>query len=105
MGGTHFTEHDGARIGYRDDGAGPALVLLHGTGGDGDANWSGVLAGLDGRRVIRPDYAGSGLTTDDTAPLSVDRLAAQVLAAVDHAGVDGFDLVGFSLGAALARRS
>ncbi|APZ51316.1 alpha/beta fold hydrolase [Salipiger abyssi] len=99
-----YVQADGARIGYRDDGDGPALVLVHGTGGDGEDNWGEVLRGLPGRRILRSDYAGSGLTEDATERLTLDRLADQVLAAADHAGVETFDLAGFSLGAAVALR-
>lgn len=99
----HFQWND-ARIGYREDGEGPALILVHGTGGDGEANWGGVLPHLPGRRVLRPDYAGSGLTEDPVERLSLDRLADQVLAAADHAGMERFDLAGFSLGAAVSVR-
>jgi len=97
-------QHDGARVGYRDDGEGRPLVLVHGTGGDGEVNFSGVMPYLSARRVIRPDYAGAGLTDDPAKALTLDRLAGQVLAAVDHAGVESFDLLGFSLGAAVAAR-
>lgn len=99
-----YLHHDGARIGYRDDGKGRPIVLIHGTGGDGEANFAGLMPYLSDRRVIRPDYAGSGLTDDPTEVLSLDRLVDQVLAAVDHAGAGTFDLLGFSLGAAVAAR-
>ncbi|MAE91349.1 MAG: 3-oxoadipate enol-lactone hydrolase [Pelagibaca sp.] len=99
-----YLHHDGARIGYRDDGKGRPIVLIHGTGGDGEANFAGLMPYLSDRRVIRPDYAGSGLTDDPTEVLSLDRLVDQVLAAVDHAGAGTFDLLGFSLGAAVATR-
>ncbi|WP_349295672.1 alpha/beta fold hydrolase (plasmid) [Thioclava sp. 'Guangxiensis'] len=99
-----YFQHDGASVGYRDDGEGRPLVLVHGTGGDGEANFSGLMPFLSGRRVIRPDYAGAGLTDDPAEALTLDRLAGQVLATVDHAGVESFDLLGFSLGAAVATR-
>ena len=99
-----YLHHDGARIGYRDDGKGRPIVLIHGTGGDGEANFAGLMPYLSDRRVIRPDYAGSGLTDDPTEVLSLDRLVDQVLAAVAHAGAGTFDLLGFSLGAAVATR-
>lgn len=93
----------GARVAYRVDGKGPGLLLVHGTGGNGETNWSQVVGRLARRRtVVRPDYAGSGETIDDGAPLSIDMLAAQVVAAAEAAGVVPFDLVGFSLGAAVA---
>lgn len=99
-----YFEKDGARIGYRDDGEGKPLILVHGTGGDGEANFSGLMPYLSGRRLLRPDYAGSGLTDDPTETLTLDRLVGQVIAAADHAGFDAFDLLGFSLGAAVATR-
>ncbi|WP_172329429.1 alpha/beta fold hydrolase [Mangrovicoccus sp. HB161399] len=100
----HHVPAGAASVGYRDHGRGPALVLVHGTGGDGEANWAGVAAQLPGRRILRPDYAGSGLTRDAGGALTLDMLAAQVLAAADHAGAETFDLAGFSLGAAVAVR-
>lgn len=99
-----YLEKDGARIGYRNDGEGRPLVLVHGTGGDGEANFAGLMPHLPGRHILRPDYAGSGLTEDPAEVLTLDRLAGQIIAAADHAGFDTFDLVGFSLGAAVAAR-
>lgn len=101
----NFTEYQGARVAYRTDGSGPALVLVHGTGGDSESNWSALAEPLsEDWTVIRPDYAGSGATRDDGRRLSVDDLAGQVMAAVDAAGAEDFHLVGFSLGAAVALR-
>lgn len=99
-----YLEQAGARIGYRDDGEGAPVILVHGTGGDGEANFAGLMPHLRGRRVLRPDYAGSGLTQDPAETLTLDRLAGQIAAVADHAGLATFDLVGFSLGAAVAAR-
>uniref|UniRef100_UPI003BA8EC1D alpha/beta fold hydrolase n=1 Tax=Stappia sp. TaxID=1870903 RepID=UPI003BA8EC1D len=104
MSKTEYVQLGDAQVGYRDSGGGAPLVLVHGTGGDGEANWGEVIRHLPGRRILRPDYAGSGLTTDLSGRLTLDRLAGQVLATADHAGVETFDLVGFSLGAAVAVR-
>jgi 3-oxoadipate enol-lactonase len=104
MSKTEKFNHDGAVIGYREDGSGRPILLIHGTGGDGAANFDGLMPYLADRRVLRPDYAGSGLTQDPTGVLTLDRLVAQVIGAADHAGFGTFDLVGFSLGAAVATR-
>lgn len=95
----------GAQVAYKVDGSGPPLVLVHGTGGDSESNW-GVFAERFGREwtVIRPDYSGSGATTDDGRLLTADYLTAQVVAAADAAGAETFHLLGFSLGAALAAK-
>ncbi|WP_322995837.1 alpha/beta fold hydrolase [Castellaniella sp.] len=88
---------------YAVNGQGPALVLVAGTGGNLDSNWAHLVDPLATHRtVVRPDYSGSGETTDPAGELSLDLLAAQVLAAAQAAGADRFDLVGFSLGACVA---
>lgn len=93
----------GARVHYGVDGAGPALMLLHGTGGDGFSHWGQLLRHLTpGRTVICPDYAGSGQTTDHDGPLQLDELVEQVLAVADACGQASFDLAGYSLGAVVA---
>lgn len=94
---------DGARVAFHVDGTGPALVLVHGTGGNAESNWAGVTASLGASRmVVRPNYSGSGETSDGGGPLTIAVLAAQVVAAASAAGALPFDLVGFSLGSAVA---
>jgi 3-oxoadipate enol-lactonase len=88
---------------YLVDGTGSGLVLVHGTGGSAEANW-GHLVDRFARHwtVIRPNYSGSGNTTDAGGSLSGEQLAGQVLAVAKAVGKVPFDLVGFSLGAAVA---
>jgi pimeloyl-ACP methyl ester carboxylesterase len=88
---------------YLMEGTGPGLVLVHGTGGSAEANWGHLVDRFAQHwTVIRPNYSGSGNTTDEGGPLSVEQLAGQVLGAAKAAGKVPFDLVGFSLGAAVA---
>ncbi len=97
------TPYQGATVAYRTDGAGPALVLVHGTGGDARSNWDGMVGRLSQEwTVIRPDYAGSGDTRDDGRPLTTPYLAGQVIAAAQAAGAERFHLMGYSLGAGVA---
>jgi 3-oxoadipate enol-lactonase len=92
-----------ATVSYAVDGAGPGLVLVHGAGGSADANWAHLVERFaSDRTVVRPDYAGSGETRDHGNRLELDELVAQVAAAAEDAGAAPFDLVGFSLGAAVA---
>jgi 3-oxoadipate enol-lactonase len=77
-------------------------VLLHGTMGKSE-DWSRVVEELSNfRTVIRPNYmdrvAGAN-TTDESA---IKTLADEVVAAVRAEGKQHFDLVGNSLGAAVA---
>ncbi|MFI7102275.1 alpha/beta fold hydrolase [Streptomyces sp. NPDC050161] len=84
-------------------GSGPALVLVHGTGATPEGNWGPVIDALKDRyTIVAPTLSGSGATTDTGAPLTVDDLVAQVLGAVDAAGLDAFHLAGHSLGATVA---
>ncbi|MGO9081438.1 MAG: alpha/beta fold hydrolase [Streptosporangiaceae bacterium] len=84
-------------------GAGPGLVLIHGTGADADANWGPLIETLSDRyTVLAPNLPGVGGTPAPDGPLDLDELAAQILATVRAAGVERFHLVGHSLGAVIA---
>jgi 3-oxoadipate enol-lactonase len=99
---TSVVNVDGARVAYRLHGRGPAVVLVNGTAAL-DAHWGPVIAEFSKHRtVISLDYSGSGDTTDDGSALSLEKLARQVREVARAAGVDRFDLVGHSLGAAIA---
>lgn len=98
-----FAAVGGARVAYAVDGSGPGLVLVHGTGGSGAIDWGPLVDRFaDAWTVVRPDYAGSGKTVDDGGALTLSGLAEQVAAAAAAAGLASYDLVGFSLGAAVA---
>ncbi|MFI7618378.1 alpha/beta fold hydrolase [Nonomuraea terrae] len=93
--------HASGTVHYHRAGNGPGLVMVHGTGGDAVSNFAHLVPGLaDIRTVITPDYAGSGQTSDPGGDLTLDLLAGQVAAAFEEPS----DLVGFSLGAAVAAK-
>ena len=52
--------------------------------------------------MVTLDYSGAGETTDDGAPLDLPTLARQVAAVAEAVGAPHVDLVGHSLGAAIA---
>lgn len=79
-----------------------AFVLVHGSTG-GRGHWVQIAPLLAERyRVVTPEYAGGGETTNPDRPLEVDELAEQVLGAVDDAGVSTFHLAGWSLGSVVS---
>jgi pimeloyl-ACP methyl ester carboxylesterase len=59
---SRFVRVGGMDVHYRDEGTGPAVVLLHGMGGSLHT-WDGWTAALhDSLRVLRVDLPGYGLT-------------------------------------------
>src|SRR5688500_15811871 len=86
-------------VAYEVQGSGDPFVLVHGSTGS-RATWMQQTPLLAERfQVVLPEYAGGGASTNPDRPLEVDELVAQVLGAVDDAGVDTFHLAGYSLGA------
>lgn len=92
-----FTASDGARIAYRDAGAGTPIVLLHGLMAHGGF-FRGQADLADEFRVVTLDLRGHGASRGGGDP-TVERLAADVAElaeALDLANAIG---VGWSLGA------
>ena len=98
-----FVVLDGLRVHYRDEGQGPAVVLLHAN----YANlymWEPWAAALkDKYRVIRFDLSGHGLTGPDaTRDYSLERSAATLGRLLDYLKIDKATLGGTSLGGTIA---
>ncbi len=102
---------DGVELAYREVGDGRPLVLIHGFSSD-SRQWidHGLAAAFaaPGHRVIMPDLRGHGDSArpHDAAAYPPDVLADDVLAVVATLGLrdNGFDLVGYSLGARVVLR-
>jgi 3-oxoadipate enol-lactonase len=78
------------------------IVVVHGTMGKSE-DWSRVVEELSSSRsVIRPNYIERVAGRNSTNELAIKDLADEVVAAVKAEGKQRFDLVGGSLGAALA---
>ena len=78
------------------------IVLVHGTMGKSE-DWSRIVEELsNSRSVIRPNYIERAAGTNSTKELAIKDLADEVVAAVRAEGKQRFDLVGGSLGAAIA---
>jgi pimeloyl-ACP methyl ester carboxylesterase len=88
---------------YTSAGEGPGLVLVHGTGADGQSNFGHVVDRFtDRRRVVTPDFGGSGESTIPAGPLALDTLVEQIAGTIRHATPAPVDLLGDSLGAVVA---
>jgi pimeloyl-ACP methyl ester carboxylesterase len=80
-------------------GEGAPLLLLHGGGGIG-ANWNLIFPDTPaGYRLIIPDLRGHGRSTNPSGQFSFRQLALDVLALLDHLGIERCKAIGLSLGA------
>jgi 2-hydroxy-6-oxonona-2,4-dienedioate hydrolase len=74
------------------------LVMVHGFLG-GSAQWAGQRDAIGNRQdIIAPDLPGFGANAAMTAPDRISAYAEYVLAELDAAGVETFDLLGHSMG-------
>ena len=97
----HTLSVDGALLQVHDDGPaqGPCVVLTHSIMTDARM-WLPQLAALTSRgfRVLRPESRGHGGSTLGATPLSIDRLALDVVQVMDALGIVRSHYVGLSLG-------
>jgi pimeloyl-ACP methyl ester carboxylesterase len=90
---------NGIEIYCETHGEGEPLILLHGGGGVG-ANWGLIFKEApDGYQLILPDLRGHGRSTNPSGEFSFRQCALDVLALLDHLGVERFKSVGMSMGA------
>jgi pimeloyl-ACP methyl ester carboxylesterase len=90
---------NGFKMYFEDRGSGEPLVLLHGGMGIG-ADWRHVFPhDPAGYRVVVPDLRGHGRSTSSGEAFSIRRCAADVLALLDHLGIQRAKAIGLSLGA------
>lgn len=84
-------------------GTGPALVLLHGFGGDGVFTWHPQIRGLSkNHTVIVPDLLWFGGSSSTMRNFSVTFQAETAMQLLDHLKVDRFDVAGISYGGFVA---
>ena len=100
---SRFLDVDGLRIHYRDQGQGPALVLLHGSNA-ALFTWEGWVRELSAHhRVITLDLPGHGLTGPDAKGRYTWTDMAEVVEAFRaRLGLERFHLAGNSMGGAVA---
>jgi pimeloyl-ACP methyl ester carboxylesterase len=99
-----FVEVKGTTFHYKDQGAGQAVLLLHGSFGSVHT-WDGVAEELGSDyRLIRFDQPPSGLSSDIPSELEGLSLEDFVAAFLDEIGVDEISLVGTSSGGLIGYR-
>lgn len=97
--------HRGATLAFTDAGSGPTVVLGH-SFLCSRSMWAGQVPVLAERyRVINVDYRGHGASSAITRPLTLYDLVDDVLAILDHRGVERAVWAGLSVGGFVALRA
>jgi len=95
---TRFTAEDGARLAYRDEGQGMALLCLPGLTRT-MADFDYLVPHLPPLRLIRMDYRGRGASDwTGAATYTVLQEARDAIALLDHLGVARASMLGTSRG-------
>jgi pimeloyl-ACP methyl ester carboxylesterase len=94
---------NGLQLYYERHGSGRPLVLLHGGLMTIGLNFGPLLGPLAAsRQVVAVELQGHGHTADTGRPMTIEALAGDVIALLDHLGIAETDLFGFSLGGLVA---
>ena len=103
-----FFESGGVSIHYVSEGDGPPVMLVHGLSSSIEQNWrrTGVIGALTavGHRVVALDCRGHGQSgkPHDAASYGNGKMAGDVVGLMDHLAIEQCDLVGYSMGGAIA---
>jgi len=98
-----YAPANGLQLYYEIHGSGKPLVLLHGGLLTIDLNFGPLLQPLAAsRQVIAVELQGHGHTADTGRPMTIQGLAGDVVALLDHLGIAEADMFGFSLGGLVA---
>ncbi|MBZ5738860.1 alpha/beta fold hydrolase [Nocardioides mangrovi] len=99
---------DGTSVAYALSGSGPPLVVVPGWLSHLELGWSIPAERMfhealsSGRTLVRFDRPGCGLSGPYDGPRTMGLELATLRAVTDDLGLDSFDLLGWSLGAAVA---
>jgi pimeloyl-ACP methyl ester carboxylesterase len=101
-----FAKSDGdADIYYEVHGEGPAILFVHGSGGQHAAWWQQVAVLRDRYTVITIDLRGFGNSTSNLDEYNTLEFPADILAVLEASGVEQAVLLGQSIGAAAALKA
>jgi pimeloyl-ACP methyl ester carboxylesterase len=83
-------------------GQGEPLLFIHGLGGSG-ADWAFQVAALEKRfQVIVPDLPGCGRSLPPRDEYTIEGFATALWSLLDHLGIPRINIIGFSMGGAVA---
>jgi pimeloyl-ACP methyl ester carboxylesterase len=89
---------NGVDLAYRDEGKGPAILFIHAFPLH-SAMWDRQIAAFSPRhRVVAPDMRGFGAAARGSGAASLDQLADDMAALLDHLGIENATIAGLSMG-------
>jgi pimeloyl-ACP methyl ester carboxylesterase len=97
-----FHDVDGVRTRVLEAGDGPALLILHGTGGHAETYQRNIGPLSKHFRVLVPDMIGHGFTDRPDLAYTLDDFADHLFGLLDVLGIDHVHLSGESLGGCVA---
>lgn len=97
-----YADVNGLHMYYESHGEGTPLVLLHGGMLTIDINFAGLIPTLATKhRVIAVEMQGHGRTADIDRAFTPAALASDIVALLDHLGIERAHVLGHSMGAAV----
>src|SRR5689334_24070526 len=100
---TGYAQVNGLHMYYEIHGTGQPLVLLHGAFSAIGTSFGALLPELaKTRQVIAFELQAHGRTADIDRPMTLEQMADDVVAALQHLGIAQADLFGYSMGAGVA---
>lgn len=101
----HVRSTDGVRLHYRETGrrSGPPVLMIQGLGADKNLWNLQRLALAPWYRTIALDNRGAGRSDKPYGAYSVEQMADDAVAVLDHAGVESAHVVGASMGGAISQ--
>jgi pimeloyl-ACP methyl ester carboxylesterase len=97
-----FSRVAGVRLGYREAGAGPPIVLLHGWGGESRSFHPLQQALAPSFRTLAPDLPGFGRSALPPTTWGVDDYADHLTTWLDDLSIERTSLIGHSFGGRVA---
>ncbi len=98
----HYRSADGLSLHFTDEGTGTPILCLPGLTRNG-RDFDHVAPHLSGFRLIRPDYRGrGGSDRSDPATYTIPQETQDVLALMDHLGLEKAAILGTSRGGLIA---
>jgi pimeloyl-ACP methyl ester carboxylesterase len=97
-----YADVNGVHMYYETHGSGRPLILLHG-GLFSSENFAPIVPVFAStRKVITPDLQAHGRTADVDRPIDFRLMADDIIALIEHLGLDEPDILGYSLGGGVA---